>query len=278
MVQPGPAAGAVEDLIHPRRRQRLTAARSLQHHEHPIGPQPGRTLSVQICGDRIEKPRRDRDQPLMTTLAIGDEHPPLRDPQILHPQAQHLTPAQPTQHHRRDHRPIPMTTQSPAQRVHILRRQDQRQRPARAHQRHTLARTHPLPASRQTPRHRIGGHVTAGEQIREQPRHARQPPPQRPRRHPTRTGRRDLHSGRRTTGALGGHERKHVRRLHVRHRLGHNREEHLQVIRRRQHRVRPTPPGKELQILIQQWVEPAPRQQRHCGHLHPILTPPQRRC
>ncbi len=34
--QPGPGAGAGDDLVHPGRGQRLTAARSLQHDEHAV--------------------------------------------------------------------------------------------------------------------------------------------------------------------------------------------------------------------------------------------------
>ena len=39
---------------------------------------------------------------------------------------------------------------------------------------------------------------------------------------------------------------------HFAHRLVHDGDSHPQVIGGRQHRVRPTPPGKELQIDIQQ--------------------------
>ena len=54
-------------------------------------------------------------------------------------------------------------------------------------------------------------------------------------------------------GALGGDERQHVRRGRPRAGgLPTTREEHLQVVRRRQHRVRPAPRRQELQIVIQQ--------------------------
>ena len=53
-------------------------------------------------------------------------------------------------------------------------------------------------------------------------------------------------------GALSGDERQHIGRPDLIRRLGHHREEHLQVRRRRQHRVRPAPPGQELQIDLRQ--------------------------
>jgi hypothetical protein len=35
----------------------------------------------------VEEPARDRHQPLVPTLALGDEHPPRRHPQVVKPQA-----------------------------------------------------------------------------------------------------------------------------------------------------------------------------------------------
>jgi hypothetical protein len=67
----------------------------------------------------------------------------------------------------------------------------------------------PLPPGRQPTRHRVGGDVATDVQEREQPRHARQPPPHGPRRHPG-TVTDGLHTTSRTAGVLGGDECQHV--------------------------------------------------------------------
>ena len=54
-----------------------------------------RPLGVQVGSHCGEEPARDRDQPLPAALALGDEHPTLRGPQVTQPQPQHLTAAQP---------------------------------------------------------------------------------------------------------------------------------------------------------------------------------------
>jgi hypothetical protein len=51
---------------------------------------------------------------------------------------------------------------------------------------------------------------------------------------------------------LRGHERQNISSSHILRLLADHREEHLQVVRRRQHRVRPAPPGQAPQVLIQQ--------------------------
>jgi hypothetical protein len=48
------------------------------------------TLGLQVGADLGEEPRRDRDQPLVAALALGDDHPPLPEPQICQPQAEDL--------------------------------------------------------------------------------------------------------------------------------------------------------------------------------------------
>jgi hypothetical protein len=70
--QPGAAASAVEDLVQPGGRQPVPAAFTLEHHEHRVGVHAGRPLNVQVDGDRGEEPRRNRDQPLVAALAVGD--------------------------------------------------------------------------------------------------------------------------------------------------------------------------------------------------------------
>ena len=183
----------------------------------------------------------------MAALALGDEHPPFRDPQILQPQPQDLAAAQPAQHHRRDHRPVPMRPQRRRQRVDLGRGQDPRQRPRRR------APTAPpaadgtapggsaAPAAPGSPPHHRGPagtrttptrSTTAGAPSRPTPRPARRPDPP--------AAARPLAGA---AGALRSDERQHVRRLDLRRRLADHREEHLQVKRRRQHRVRPAPPA-----------------------------------
>jgi len=74
----------------------------------------------------------------MPALALSDEHPSLSDPHVLQPQAEDLAAAQPAQHHRRDHRPVPVRAQRRGQRVDLARLQDPRQPPPGPHQRHSL--------------------------------------------------------------------------------------------------------------------------------------------
>ena len=89
------------------------APRSLQHDEHPIRRRVLRALVVEVAADGGEEPVRHRHQPLMAALAVGDEHPPLPDPHIAEPQPEHLAAAQPAEHHRLDHRPVPLACAAP---------------------------------------------------------------------------------------------------------------------------------------------------------------------
>ena len=118
-------------------------------------------------------------------------------------------------------------------------------------QRDTLAGPLPLPPGRQAPRHRVHAHIPAGQQEPVKPGHARQPPPQRPGRHPASLRPGHLQAAV-PAGALRGHERQHIGRPDPPRRLAHHGEEDLQVIGHGQHRVRPAPASQELQVLIQQ--------------------------
>ena len=121
VVQPGAAPRRGQDLLHPPGGQRLPPARSLEHHENPVGAGAGRPFGVQVGGHRGEEQARHRDQPLPAALALGDEHPPLGHPQVLQPQPEDLTAPQPAQHHRRDHRPVPVRAQRRGQRIDLRR-------------------------------------------------------------------------------------------------------------------------------------------------------------
>ncbi len=76
---------------------------------------------VQVVAERDEERVRDRHHPLMAALAFGDEQRPIRDAHIAQAQAEDLAAAQPTQHHRQDHRPVPMGAQRRQQRGHLCR-------------------------------------------------------------------------------------------------------------------------------------------------------------
>ena len=175
MRQPGPAAGAVEDLIEALGRQRPPPVRALQHHEHPLGDRSRWSFVVEVTGHGDEETRRHRDRALMAALALRDEHPAFPRVQILQPQPQDLASAQAAQHHGLDHGPVPIPAQRRQQSIDFAGRQDPGQRPRGADQRDTLAGTGPLPAGGQTPRHRIGPHPRCplGQQERIQARHTR---------------------------------------------------------------------------------------------------------
>jgi hypothetical protein len=173
----------------------------------------------------------------MTSLALGDEHPPGGDLQVFQPQPEDLAAAQSAEHHRLGHGSVPVRAQRREQRIDLIWLQDPRQGARGPHQRNTLPGTLAFPAGGQTARHRVRLDVTAGLQEREQPGHARQPPPHRPGRYPTVAD--GLQPLGRATGVLRGHEREHVRRDDPARCLADDGEEHLQVIRDRNHRVRP---------------------------------------
>lgn len=113
----------------------------------------------------------------MAALTVGENHPPLPHPQIGKAQAENFATAQPAEHHRGHHRPVPKRPQRAEQRSHLDRLQHPRQRPRGAYQQHAVIRALPLPPGRQPPRHRVHRNITTGQQIAVQPRHARQPAP-----------------------------------------------------------------------------------------------------
>jgi hypothetical protein len=74
--QSSPSAGAVEDLVHPGRRQRRSASSALEHNENPPGGRRRRLLLFQIGAQGSEEPSRHRDNALPTALALGEEQTP----------------------------------------------------------------------------------------------------------------------------------------------------------------------------------------------------------
>ena len=65
----------------------------------------------------------------MPSLAVGDEHLVLARAQVLEPQPQHLAAAQAAEEHGLDHGAVPVGAQRPHKGVHLVGRQDLRQRP-----------------------------------------------------------------------------------------------------------------------------------------------------
>jgi hypothetical protein len=154
----------------------LSAAGSLEHHEHPVGAHTRWPFGVEVGSDRGEEPGRDRDQPLVATLAVGDEHPPFRDPQVEHPQTEDLAAAQTTEHHRGDHCPVPVSAQRTGERVNLGRGEDPWQLAGPAGQRHSQPRTGSFTSCWQATRDRVGRDVAAGLQVAEEARDDRQSP------------------------------------------------------------------------------------------------------
>jgi hypothetical protein len=142
------AAGAIEHLVQSCWRQRLPAAWSFEHHEQLVGAGIDWALGVEVGGDVVEEPSRDRHQALVAALAVGDEHPPLGHPEVTQPQTDDFAAAQAAQHHRGDHRPVPVRAQDTGQRVDLGRGQDPRQRPGPTNQRNALVRSLSLDAGR----------------------------------------------------------------------------------------------------------------------------------
>jgi len=274
-----PRSGVREHLVETLRRQRVAAGGSLQRHEHPVRRRGRRALAVDVAGDRREERLRHRHQPLTAALALRDGHPPLAQPEILEPQAEHLATAQPAQQHRLDDGPIAFGAKRRHQRLDLRRLQDARQPANPSHQRHhaALAAMSALP-SRQASRHGVDRHVAAGDEIAIEARHRRQPPLDRRRRQP-RSAVGDAHDLLRARPGplLSSHEVQDVPRRHLRRRLAHHGEERLQIMRIRPHRARPGPPESELQELVDLVVTDTPRPVAIGAHHTPERRGPHHR-
>ena len=95
---------------------------------------------AQVGRQRVEEPRRDRHDPLVTALAHSDEHSPLPSIDVLEPQPEHLTTTQPSQQHRVDHRLVPMLAKRVGERIDLGRIDHPRKRPRCPDQRHATHR------------------------------------------------------------------------------------------------------------------------------------------
>ena len=224
---------------------------------------------MQVTAKRIEESVGHRHHPVVTALALGDEYPPISDLNVGVPQPEHLAPTQPTEQHRRHHRPVAMRAQRRDQPVRLGRRQDSRQRAGHPHQRRQprLACA-ALAAGGQPTRHRIPGHsrVAARDCVRVETRHRRQSPGDRARRQ---TGLPIAQPNHGAVAALLREELEHVSRRDISRVLPDNGEERLQIERNRPKRVRPSPARNELQIPIdQRMTEPIPHPAQHTRRAH----------
>ena len=176
----------------------------------------------------------------MTALALHDEHLPAGPVQITEAETEDFAAAETAEHHCFEHGPIPQHPTRAEQGVDLARFQHPGQRSRGANQRHPSPATIPGPPGRQTTRHRIPLHVTTDHQKRIQRRHRRQPALDRPSRQPRLPVRQPDHP-RIPDRSLSSDELQHIRRRNLERVLGDDREEHLQIEPRRQHRVRTTP-------------------------------------
>jgi hypothetical protein len=215
----------------------------------------------------------------MAALALRDEHPPLAQPEVLEPQAEHLATAQPAQQHRLDDGSIAFGAKRRHQRLDLGWLQDARQPANSSHQRHhaALAAMSALP-SRQASRHRVDRHLAAGDEIAIEARHRRQPPLDRRRRQP-RSAVGDAHDLLRARPGplLSSHEVDHVPRRHRSRLFAHHGEERLQIMRIRPHRGGPGPSMSELQELVDQAMTDTPRPVAIGAHHAPERRRPHHR-
>ncbi len=101
--QPGPSAGAVEDLVEPVGAQRPAAPGTFEHQKHRVGVGVRGPFLLEVGAQVLEEPPRDRHEPLVPTFAVSDEQPPLRGPHVLQAQPEDLAAPQPAEQHRGDH-------------------------------------------------------------------------------------------------------------------------------------------------------------------------------
>ena len=207
---------------------------------------------AEVVTDRGEECVRDRDHSLVAALALGDEQRSFRHLHVIEVETEDFATSEPAQHHRVDHRPVPMGAQSSQQGDDLGRAEDLRQCARYPHQRHLRASA-TTTSGRQSARHRVRRDrcVTAGDQIRVESGDRRQAPGDRARRQP---GLAVTDPDDAAVASLVGHEVEDVRRGHVNGVLVDDREERLQIMRDRSQRVRPGPARHESQIGIGQRI------------------------
>lgn len=144
----------------------------------------------------------------MPALALADEHTTLCHLQVAQPETDYLATPQPSEHHRCDHRPVPVSAQGRGQRVDLVRGQDPWQRPGDLDQRDALTWPLAFPSGREAPRYQVRRDIATDVEEREQTRDARQPAADSPRGHTACLilDRLELLGQRCLAGALRGHE------------------------------------------------------------------------
>src|SRR4029077_6358664 len=93
----GPAAA--ENLVEPVGGQGPTPPRPFEHQEYEVDSICGATLFGEVRAQRLEETVADRDDPLMSTLAVSDEHPSFAEVDILVAQTEDLAAAQSAEQH-----------------------------------------------------------------------------------------------------------------------------------------------------------------------------------
>ena len=213
-----------------------------------------RSLLGEVARERGEEARGHRDDPLVAALAVGDEQPSLTRADITEPQAQHLAAAQAAEQHRLGHRPVPGCAQRRDEDVNLIRVDHPRQRPWRPDQRDTVDRPLPGTAHRQAARHRVLRHhgVAADDQVLVESRDRRQATLDGAGRQPA-LAVLDADHHRAVAGfALGLDERQHVGGDDIGGILADDREEHLQIERSGDDRIRSRLRRHQFQIRVQQ--------------------------
>ena len=188
----------------------------------------------------------------MPALTFGDEKPSLAWVHVTEPQPEHLAATQPAEQHGLHHGPVPVRAQGGHERVDLVRGQDPRQRPRPADQRHTGLSPITGPARGHPPRHRVTRHpaIPASHQVVEQAADAGQPPGDGPSRQSRFAVLQPHNPLTQTRFTLRLDKDENIGRRHIRRILRHDREEHLQIERRRQPRVRATAGTDKLQIVV----------------------------
>jgi hypothetical protein len=249
----GPVAGRQHQLIQPVRGQRVAAARTLQHDEHRCRVCESGPFEFEVTGQAAEESGRDRDQPLMTALALVDEQSGLTQSEVLHPQPEDLATAQTTEQHRLDHRPVPPAPQRLEQGVDLLGFQDLRERAGSTDQGDAVTSAD-LPAGRKSPRDGVLTDLLQQQQPREQPGDRREPALDRPGRQAGLPVGQPDDGAVTTSSALLVDKREHVTHDDFVGFLGDHREEGTQVRRGRQDCVRAAPSRDETQVPIKDWM------------------------
>jgi hypothetical protein len=92
----------------------------------------------------------------VSALALGDQHPPLAEPQVAESQTEHLAAPQPSEHHGLGHGPVPLGAQRSHERLDLVGIEDPGQSAHPAHERQAPPAPRAALAGGDAPGHRIG--------------------------------------------------------------------------------------------------------------------------